>query len=215
MSKVVTSNPVRLSYTNLLEPRAQDAEKPDVLTYSTAVLIPKSDTVTLDAIKEALKLAVAEGVTSKWNGSVPSNLRNPLRDGDADKPDDPIYAGHMFFNAKGPVGGKEQPVLLDSKGQETNSVSDIYSGVHARLSLSFYPYDQKGNKGVAVGVNSVLSTGTGDPLGNIVTAQSARADFGVATAASSAASEFSTAPSTGGASEVAAPAADIEDPWAS
>ena len=43
MSKITTATEVRLSYTNLLEPRAQDASKPDVLTYSSAVLIPNSE----------------------------------------------------------------------------------------------------------------------------------------------------------------------------
>ena len=214
MSKVTTQSEVRLSYTNLLEPRAQDATKPDVLTYSTAILIPKSDTATVEAIKAAIAEALAEGVTKKWNGRTPTGLRNPLRDGDEDRPDDPNYAGHYFINAKGPRGGKEQPILLDlSRGaEETDSAQVIYSGVHARVSLQFYPYDAQGNRGVACGVSSVLSSGKGEPLANTVTASSARDEFGVSTPASEAAKEFGgSAPAPAAAP---AAAANPADPWA-
>lgn len=203
-TKVVTETEVRLSYTNLIAPRAQNPEKPDVLTYSTAILIPKGDTKTIDAIKAAINEAVAEGVTKKWGGKRPSNLRNPLRDGDEDRADDENYKGMFFINAKGPRGGAEQPILLDSRGAETKSQSDIYSGVNARVSLQFYAYDNSGNRGIACGVASVLSTGKGDPLTAQVTAESARGEFGVTTAAGSAAAEFAGSGSA---------AALADDPW--
>lgn len=212
MSKVTTKTAVRLSYTNLLAPRAQDDAKPDVLTFSTAILIPKSDTDTVNAIKAAIKEALEEGVVKKWNGKRPANLKNPLRDGDAERPDDEVYAGHHFINAKGPRGGKEKPILLNKDGQETDSATDIYSGVEARVSLQFYPFDVSGNRGIAAGVSSVLSLGTGEPLGNTVTAESARNEFGVSTPASSAAAEFASDGST--AAEDATSAADEDaDPW--
>lgn len=210
MSKMVTKTDVRLSYTNLLTPRAQDSEKPDVLTYSTAILIPKSDTETVKAIQAAIKEALQEGVQSKWGGKAPKGLRNPLRDGDEEREDD-AYKGHYFINAKGPYGGKEQPILLDgSRGAaETTDPQVIYSGVYARVSLQFFPYDKQGNKGVGCGVSSVLSTGKGEPLASVVTAASARDDFGVATPAGDAAKEFSD-DAKSGATE--GDDAD-EDPW--
>lgn len=210
MSKVITKSEVRLSYTNLLTPRAQDPSKPDVLTYSTAILIPKSDTETVDAIKAAIKEALQEGVVKKWGGKTPRGLKNPLRDGDEEREDDENYKGHYFINAKGPRGGKEQPILLDPEGAETTDPKVIYSGVRARVSLQFYPYDFEGvNKGVACGVTSILSSGKGESLsGEIVTAASARDEFGVATPAGSAAKEFD-APASSTASS------DDDDPWES
>jgi Protein of unknown function (DUF2815) len=211
MSKVTTKSEVRLSYTNLLTPRAQDDEKPDVLTYSTAILIRKSDTDTVEAIKAAITEALEEGVVKKWGGKRPQGLKNPLRDGDekTDKNGDPdaLYAGHFFLNAKGPVGGKEKPILLDKRGNETESASIIYSGVNARVSLQFYPFDKAGNRGVACGISSVLSMESGEPLGGTVTPDSARDDFGVATPAGDAKKEFAEP-----ASAPAESAAD--DPWA-
>jgi hypothetical protein len=214
MSKVTTKSNVRLSYTNLLTPRAQN--EGDDPTFSTAILIPKSDTETLDAIKAGIASALDEGLPKVFGGKKPNGLRNPLRDGDADRPDDENYAGMMFINAKGPRGGKEAPVLLGPDSQETTSPSHIYSGVEARVALQFYAYDKNGNKGIACGVSSVLSTGKGEPLANVVTADSAREDFGVTTPASEAKSEFkdsAPAASANPSDAVAEPASD-DDIWA-
>lgn len=213
MSKVITPQPVRLSYTNLLVPRAQDDKRPDVLTYSTALLIPKTDTELVNAVKAAIKEALAEGVQKLWKGTAPKGLKNPLRDGDEDRAEDENYKGHFFINAKGPRGGAEQPILLDGTREgnpETTDARVIYSGVFARLGLQFYAFDKNGNKGVACGVTSVLSTGKGEPLANVVTAASARDDFGVASPADNASKEFD-APASAPAES--APAGDDEDPW--
>ena len=188
MSKVTTKTDVRFSYINLLVPRVQNEGEPP--TFSTAILIPKSDTETITAIKAAIAEALTDGLAKLWGGKKPSNLRNPLRDGDKDRPEDEVYAGHYFLNAKGPRGGKEQPILLDSASKETTSGSVIYSGVNARVSLQFYPYDKSGNRGVACGVSAVLSSGRGEALGNTVTAESARDEFGVTSPAGSAKDEF-------------------------
>jgi Protein of unknown function (DUF2815). len=209
MSKITTAAPVRLSYTYLLTPRAQnDGDEP---TFSTALLIPKSDTATIEAIKGAIAEALTDGVSKLWGGKRPGNLRNPLRDGDADRPGDEVYAGHYFLNAKGPRGGKEQPIMMGADGEETSSQSVIYSGVNARVSLQFYPYDKNGNRGVACGISAVLSTGKGEALGNTVTVESARDEFGVKTPAGSAKAEFAESGST----SKAAASDDDDDVWGS
>lgn len=207
MSKVTPKTEVRLSYTNLLTARAANADKPEVLTYSTAILIPKTDTATVDAIKAAIKEALADGVAKVWGGKTPKPLKNPLRDGDDERSDDETYKGMYFINAKGPRGGQEQPILLDAKGNETVSSDVIFSGVWAKVSLQFYAFDKQGNKGVACGVSAVMSGEHGEPLGNAVTADSARNEFGVSTPASSARDEFS------GSDAAPAADADEEDPW--
>jgi hypothetical protein len=208
MSKVITKTAVRLSYTSLLEPRAQDAEKPDVLTFATAILIPKADTDTVKAIQAAIGEALKEGVVKKWGGKQPKNLKNPMRDGDEEREDDPIYKGMFFINAKGPRGGKEPAILLDKNGAETVSASVIYSGVMANVSIQFYAFDVQGNRGVACGITAVKSLETGEPLGNTVTAESARNEFGISTPASSAAAAFASDESVDSDEE-----ADPADPW--
>lgn len=213
-TKVTTETAVRLSYTYLTEAHAQNEK--DEPKFSTAILIPKSDTDTVKALRAAIQEALAEGVAKKWKGKKPSDLHNPLRDGDTkeDKDGNPdaLYAGHWFLNAKGPRGGVEQPILLDKNSQETNSGSVIYSGVFARVSLQFYAYDSNGNKGVAAGLTAVKSLEYGEPLGNVVTADTARREFGdEPSSTSKAKDEFAGS----GASE-AAPAKgakDDDDPW--
>ena len=210
MSKIVTKTEVRLSYTNLLAPRQRDAEHPDEMVYSTAVLIPKADKDTVAKVKAAIKEALVEGTAKKWGGKTPANLKNPLRDGDTDRPDDEVYKDHWFINAKGPVGGKEQPIMLDVKGALTSDPAVIYSGVNARVALQFYAFDVNGNRGVACGVSSIISSETGEPLGNVVTADSARSDFGISTPAADAAKEFS-----GSADSASAAEDDDSDVWGS
>lgn len=215
MSQITTETEVRLSYMNLIDPRQRDAEHPNEMQYSTAVLIPKTDVDTIKAIRTAIAEALADGVAKKWGGKMPpkSQLKNPLRDGDEDRPDDEVYAGHYFLNAKGPKGGKEKPILLNKNGDETTDPAVIYSGVNGKVALQFYAFDVNGNKGVAAGLSAFISSETGEPLGNTVTAASAREAFGVKpSAAASAAAGFA-----GTKSETAEPAAGADDadvdPW--
>ena len=61
-----------------------------------SLIIPKSDTATVNKIKAAIQSAYEEGESKlKGNGkSVPalSILKTPLRDGDLERPDDAAYA---------------------------------------------------------------------------------------------------------------------------
>lgn len=66
-TKVVTGK-TRLSYANLFQPRAgMDGQDPK---YSLCVLIPKTDTATVDKVKAAIEAAKQAG-QSKWGGRFP------------------------------------------------------------------------------------------------------------------------------------------------
>ena len=99
-TKVITGK-VRFSYCNILEAKATvegGQEK-----YSTSIIIPKSDTVTLEKINKAIEAAYNEG-EAKLRGTgktVPalSAIHIPLRDGDVEKADDPAYKDSYFLNA--------------------------------------------------------------------------------------------------------------------
>lgn len=61
-------------------------------------LIPKEDKATIKKIKAAIDAAVQDGISSKWGGKKPANLKQPLRDGDAERADEaPEYEG-MYFS---------------------------------------------------------------------------------------------------------------------
>ena len=165
-TKVITGK-VRLSYAHVFEPASVDGgdEK-----YSTAILIPKSDKVTLQRIKAATEAAKELG-KSKWpNGKVPVGCKTPLRDGDEERPDDETYAGCYFLNASSKnKPGIAKPIGKGADGktkfQEITDTTEVYSGCYAKVSLNFYPFDAKGNRGVAAGLNNIVKVQDGDFLG--------------------------------------------------
>ena len=149
---------VRLSYVHLFEPSA--VNEGEEKKYSSTILIPKSDKATVAKINKAVEAAKVAGA-AKWGGKVPANLKTPLRDGDAERPDSPEYAGHYFLNAS----SRNKPGVVDQNVQPILDSTEIYSGVYARVSLNFYPFAVSGNKGVAAGLNNVQKVADGDYLG--------------------------------------------------
>lgn len=163
-TKVVTKL-VRFSYVHIFKPEAidEDSEK----KYSMAILIPKSDKATLQAIRAAVEAAKEKGKSEKWNGKIPANLKTPLRDGDVDRPDDDAYAGHYFLNCS----SKQKPQIVDSHCQAIIDENEVYSGCYGRVSINFFPFDAKGNKGVAAGLNNVQKIKDGESLAGGSTAE--------------------------------------------
>lgn len=160
-TKVVTGL-VRLSYANIWEAKSINGGTPK---YSTSIIIPKSDTVTLQRINGAIQTAYEEGEGKlKGNGkTVPalSVLKTPLRDGDTERPDDEAYANSYFINANSTTA----PGVVDIHRQEIIDRSEIYSGVYARVSLSFYAFNSNGNRGIACGLQNVQKIKDGPSLG--------------------------------------------------
>lgn len=155
----ITTGKVRLSYCHLFTPvkaPGSDQEK-----YSVSVIIPKDDKETLLKIDKAVNEAKKAGQSSKWGGKIPAKLHAPLRDGDEDRPDDPAYADSYFFNCS----SKNQPAVVDRGLQEIINPSEVYSGCYGRVNVNFFAYDTNGNRGIAVGLNSVQKLEDGEALG--------------------------------------------------
>lgn len=93
-TKVVTGK-CRLSYAHLFEPTSMEDGAPKF--YSCALLIPKSDKATVKKIQDAIKIAIENGKVKTFGGKT-TNLKLPLRDGDAEKEGDETYEGHYFIN---------------------------------------------------------------------------------------------------------------------
>ena len=154
-SKIVTGK-ARLSYVNLFQPRAQnEGQEPK---YSVCVLVPKTDTATVNKIKAAIESAKEAGKPT-WGGKVPPGLKVPLRDGDTER-DTPEYKGHWFINAT----SKQRPQVVDASVQPILSADEVYSGCYGRVSINFYAYNQNGNRGVAAGLGNVQKVADGEPL---------------------------------------------------
>ena len=160
--KVITGPNTRWSYCNVWQPKSINGGTPK---YSVSLIIPKSDTVTINKIKVAIEAAYKEGEAKlKGNGrSVPalSVLKTPLRDGDAERPDDEAYANAYFVNANSATA----PGIVDADRQPILDTSEVYSGVYGRASINFYAFNSNGNKGIACGLNNLQKIRDGEPLG--------------------------------------------------
>lgn len=95
----------------------------------------------------------------------------PLRDGDTDKEDDEVYDNHYFLNAKSTT----RPGICDKNKVAIVDEDEIYSGVWAYVSVTFFAYDVSGNRGVACGLNNIMKFKDGERLGGRASAES---DFG-------------------------------------
>ena len=160
--KVITGPNTRWSYCNVWQPKSINGGMPK---YSVSLIIPKSDTVTINKIRAAIEAAYKEGEAKlKGNGrSVPalSVLKTPLRDGDAERPDDEAYANAYFVNANSATA----PGIVDADRQPIIDTSEVYSGVYGRASINFYAFNSNGNKGIACGLNNLQKIRDGEPLG--------------------------------------------------
>lgn len=161
-TKVITGPNTRWSYANIWEPKSINGGAPK---FSVSLIIPKSDTKTIEKVKTAIEAAYREGESKlKGNGrSVPalSAIKNPLRDGDTERPDDEAYANSYFINANSATA----PGIVDANCSPILERSEVYSGVYGRASISFYAFNSNGNKGIACGLNNLQKIRDGEPLG--------------------------------------------------
>lgn len=170
-TKVIT-NKVRLSYASIWVPKSINGSDPK---YSCSILIPKNDTETVNCINTAIDNAIKAGV-GKFGGKVPARaaLKLPLRDGDAERPDDEAYKGMYFVNAN----SKDEPGILDENGHKyaQPAPDKVYSGCWVKASITFYAFNTSGNRGVACGLNNLMKVEDGE---NLTGHSSAQSDFDV------------------------------------
>lgn len=171
-TKVLT-NEVRLSYCNLVQPRAVKTGGEE--KYSVALLIPKTDVTTINDIRSAIAAAKQAAVSKIWGGVAPPKMKDILHDGDGLRDNGTPYSeeckGHWVLNAS----SKKKPQVVDRSniGVEL-APQDIYSGMYARVTLRFFGFDSNGNRGVGCGLGNVMKTRDGEPLSG---GASAAADF--------------------------------------
>ena len=137
--KVITGVDTRWSYANVWEPKSINGGTPK---YSVSLIIPKSDTKTI--------------------------AKTPLRDGDAERPDDEAYKNAYFVNAN----ATSAPGIVDADLNPILTRSEVYSGVYGRASITFYAFNSSGNKGIACGLNNLQKIRDGEPLGGKASAES-------------------------------------------
>lgn len=170
-TKVLTGE-VRLSYCNLITPRA--AQQNSEPKYSVTLLIPKTDIATKSDIDNSMRAAYDEGVSKKWGGLRPTS-KPLIHDGDGVRDNGTPFGDEckgcwvITANSK----NKPQVVGIDNINCEL-APQDVYSGMYGRVTLNFYPYDTAGSKGIGCGLGNVMKTRDGEPLSG---GSSAASDF--------------------------------------
>ena len=168
-TKVVTGK-VRFCYANVFEPTAMN--EGDTPKYNVCILIPKSDTKTVEKIKAAIEAAKAAGKAklADKSGRIPTTIKTPLRDGDDERGDDPAFEGMYFINAN----SQRKPSIVDKDLNPIMDKSEFYSGCYGRASINFYAFNVS-SKGIAAGLNNLQKLADGEMLSGGSTADE---DFG-------------------------------------
>lgn len=145
------------SYANIFEPRAID-EKSEP-KYSISLLFDKAKEKTqLAELRKMIEHVAAEKFGPKWS-KLP-NFKNPIRDGDVEKPEHKEYAGKLFVNAS----SKNQPGIVDRHLKPVTDKEEAYSGCVYMASINVFAFDKAGNKGVALGLNNLMVYAKGDRI---------------------------------------------------
>ena len=173
MSTRITTGKVRLSYPHLAEPRdSKDGGDPK---YSATLLIPKSDTVTLTKVKQAIQEAAEVYKTKNGASSLPPKPSTTLHDGDGLKDNGEEYGDECKGCYVITVNSKQQPLCIDLAKREIDDIErDLYPGCYVRASINFKGYNFNGKKGITAYLNGVQKIAEGEPLSATV---STVADF--------------------------------------
>lgn len=167
---------VRLSYAHLDQPYSgNNGGEPK---YSAALLIPKEDTTTEADIRAAIKAAYEQGVKDKWKGMRPQMRYPVIYDGDGVRMNGTPFGeeckGHWVVTAS----SKQKPQCVHISNVHAELLpTDVYSGMYARVTINFFPYDSNGSRGVGCGLGNVCKTRDGEPLSGRANAESDFADL--------------------------------------
>lgn len=176
------SGKVRLSYPHIHTPAPKtdndgkqvlDAAGQPVLIYKCVFIIPKTETATVAALKEAMTNAAK----ATFRDRVPPGWAKGLRDGDTDpaalidpldeaKGRKPELVGCYWINA---TSYQKPRVLSKTKDEFTNEFkeltkNDIKAGDWVRAQINAYGFDVTTNKGVAFGFAAIQMVEEGEAL---------------------------------------------------
>lgn len=151
---------VRLAYVNFSEFK-KDKDGKSLDKYGCMILIPKSDTETVDAIKAGIADIEKQYLELSKKKKVDKNFNFPLLDGDDTEKEGDYYADHYFLNCT----TKDAVTVYSREKDENDNLKvvdskDVYSGMYARVGLSLFFFDNK-STGIAVGLDGVQKIADG------------------------------------------------------
>ena len=175
----VLTGEVRLSYVNLVAPRANNSNPNADPRYSVTLLIPKTDEAVKQNIDASIEVAATDAQAKLWGGVRPPVMPTPVHDGDGVRdngtPYGPECKGCWVITAS----SKQKPQVVHQSDINTElAPQDIYSGMYARVTINFFGYNQAGRRGIGCGLGNVMKTRDGEPLAGGVSAASDFAGVG-------------------------------------
>ncbi len=164
MTKVITGK-VRFSFCNIFE--AKEPQGGGDPKYSVTLLIPKSDTATMDKIKAAMAEARENFCRKNGASALPAKPNHTLHDGDGTKDNGEPYGPECKGCWVISVSSKQKPVIVDAFRNEITDPGEIYSGCYGRAAINFYGYARSGKKGISAGLLSIQKLHDGEPFGTV------------------------------------------------
>ena len=163
-TKVVISNPCRLSYPALFQPKAGPnggAEK-----YSASIIIPKSDAQTIQLISSAIQQEIdaARQPNGAWKGANPPQPSVTLYDGDQPQKSGEPWGEECRGCYVLRTSSSSKPDVVDEFGNKAMDATKFYAGCYCYFSVNFAAYDTAGNKGIGAFLNCVMFAKDGEPL---------------------------------------------------
>lgn len=148
-TRVVTGE-VILLHPYLFE--AQKYKNSSVAKYRTTIIIPKTETETIEKINKAIDEAIIQG-KYKFGNEIPerSSLILPLKDGNDSESLDPVYYNSYFINASSDFPPKV--VNKDNLPYLDKIIVPNYS--YARIAIMFQAFNINGNKRISCSFNNV------------------------------------------------------------
>ena len=174
-TKVITGVKTRWSYANVWQAKSINGGTPK---FSVSLIIPKSDTKTVTAVKNAIQAAYEEG-QSKLKG----NRTNPVPDAHGDQRRRSVMAmrnARTMRRIRTATSSTQtlrpRPASWMLPAIRSSSTRKVYSGVYGRASINFYAFNSNGSKGIACGLNNLQKISDGEPLGGKTRAEDDFAD---------------------------------------
>lgn len=173
--EIVVSPIGTLSYPSLFSPRVDKDNPNKKPAYETLIGFTPEDQRAPDFEKafgamtrlviEAAKLHLqAHGETATDEAAIKAlkdgSIKSPIRRDNPGKkgfPDGTVYMSVKRWDAK--------PGILTVAGQPIIDPAEVYGGVRARVSLSTFWSDHKGNQTVSFGLSNVLKVADGERIG--------------------------------------------------
>ena len=165
MATKITTGKVRFSYVSIFEPKANQGGQDK---YSVTLLIPKSDTYTMNLIKGAMQEAKELYLSKNKGKQLPTNLKSTIHDGDGERPSGGEFGAECKGHYVMTVSSTTQPLIVDAQKKVITDPKEVYSGCYGRAIINFYVYDTQGNKGISAGLQGIMKLHDGEPLSGAV-----------------------------------------------